>query len=405
MSKNIIPIKDLPLYIKQLCLQLQKMDYSESTCRRTRTVLKQYCDFAVDNGMVEYDSFSVQKFVISKSGDNFQDVYHSYRYNRPFSMLDDFIRTGTIFRQKYRSTCGFEGSYANLFQSYLNYMQSRNYAKDSIQNCRSHLLRFQNYLLDNGISEPKSITHELIKQYVYSLTDHSTSFVCQVTRELKNLFKFAKINEILLDDFSGDLPHFKNTRMQRLPDRFTADEINKILAAIDRNNPLGKRDYAIVLICIRLGLRSCDAISLKFGSIDWSKKEIHVIQKKTNVLVTLPLPEDVGWAIIDYIKNGRPESSSASIFTSHCPPYNDLTQYTNYVVKYLRKAGMYSKEGRRVGMHTLRRTLATSMLENDVPVTVIAQTLGHSDLHSVGNYIRISPSLLKKCAMEVTQFE
>ena len=119
MSKNSIPIKDLPLYIKQLCLQLQKMDYSESTCRRTRTVLKQYCDFAVDNGMVEYDSFSVQKFVISKSGDNFQDVYHSYRYNRPFSMLDDFIRTGTIFRQKYRSTCGFEGSYANLFQSYL----------------------------------------------------------------------------------------------------------------------------------------------------------------------------------------------------------------------------------------------------------------------------------------------
>ena len=111
-------------------------------------------------------------------------------------------------------------------------------------------------------------------------------------------------------------------------------------------------------------------------------------------MVTLPLPEDVGWAIIDYIKNGRPESSSAGIFTSHCPPYNDLTQYTNYVVKYLRKAGMYSKEGRRVGMHTLRRTLATSMLENDVPVTVIAQTLGHSDLHSVGNYIRISPSLL-----------
>ena len=208
-----------------------------------------------------------------------------------------------------------------------------------------------------------------------------------------------------MEDFSSNLPRFKNTRGQRLPDRFTADEIGRILATIDRNNPLGKRDYAIVLICIRLGLRSSDAISLKFDSIDWTTKELHIIQKKTGVSLTLPLPEDVGWAIIDYVKNGRPKCSSTSVFVSHCAPYGDLTRYTNYVVKYLRKAGIYNKNGRRVGMHAFRRSLATSMLENDVPVTVIAQTLGHGDLHSVGNYVRISQNLLKKCAMEVTQFE
>ena len=129
------------------------------------------------------------------------------------------------------------------------------------------------------------------------------------------------------------------------------------------------------------------------------------MQKKTGMPLTLPLPDDVGWAIIDYIRNGRPDSDSENIFVSFTPPYQELTKYSNYVAKYMRKAGLYSGEHRRVGMHTLRRSLATAMLENNVPVTVIAQTLGHGDLHTVGSYIRVSTKLLKQCAMEVSDYE
>lgn len=405
MLRKCIPIKELPSYIELLDVQLQKMKYSNHTRQRTRGILNQYYDFAANSGAVDHNNFMVQKFIASRAGDDFQNKYHSYRYTRPFAMLDDFLLTGTVFCQKYETGCDFDAEFSKLFDAYLNYMIGRNYAKASIRNCKSHFLRFQNYLLDNEISSPMLITHGSVQQYTYSLTCYSTTYVCQVVRELRNLFKFAKVNEILMEDFSSNLPRFKNTRGQRLPDRFTADEIGRILATIDRNNPLGKRDYAIVLICIRLGLRSSDAISLKFDSIDWTTKELHIVQKKTGVSLTLPLPEDVGWAIIDYVKNGRPKCFSTSVFVSHCAPYGDLTRYTNYVVKYLRKAGIYNKNGRRVGMHAFRRSLATSMLENDVPVTVIAQTLGHGDLHSVGNYVRISQNLLKKCAMEVTQFE
>ena len=74
---------------------------------------------------------------------------------------------------------------------------------------------------------------------------------------------------------------------------------------------------------------------LKFSSMDWAKKGLHIVQKKTGIPLTLPLPDDVGWAIIDYIRNGRPNSISENIFVSFTPPYQELTQYSNYVVPFL----------------------------------------------------------------------
>lgn len=405
MSKKQVQIKNLQVHVDALCAHLKEMGYSEYTIRKTNSVLNRYILFAENAGIQFHDNFCTQNFILANLGDDYQSKYHSYTITRPLAMLDDFLTLGTVFRQKYAGFSEFTEAFAEPFESFLAYLTSRNYAQASVRNCRSHLLRFQNYLLDNGVSDPCFITHDLVKQYADSLVIYSTTTNCQITRDMRNFFSYAKAHEILKEDFSPDLPHFKNTRGQRLPDRLTAEEINKIVNMIDRNNPLGKRDYAIVLIAVRLGLRNSDVTSLKFSSVDWAKKELHIVQIKTGVPLSLPLPDDVGWAIIDYIRNSRPNSVSDNIFVSHTPPYNGLTQYTNYVAKYMRKAGIYSNEKRRVGMHTLRRSLATTMLENDVPVTVIAQTLGHGDLNTVGKYIRISTKLLKQCAMEVDCFE
>ncbi|MCM1228350.1 MAG: tyrosine-type recombinase/integrase [Clostridium sp.] len=396
--------KDLPFLIDSLCEHLKENGYSESTIQKVRRAFKRFCRFADENKIEVYDSFSVQSFITYYNGDDYQDKYYSWKITRPFNMLNDYLRVGTVIKQKYLGG-SFTKEYETFFQSFLDSMKLRNYAADSIKICRSHLLRFQHYLLSNGIRSLDMLTPDAVKKYCNSLTAYSTTSSCLIIRELKRLFEFARINGYVNDDFVLDLPKVKNTRSQRLPDTFTAEEINKILDVIDRNNPMGKRDYAIVITTVRLGLRDCDVIALKFSAIDWAKKEIHIIQKKTGVPLTLPLPDDVGWAIIDYIKNARPDSRSEHIFVSFNSPYNGLTTYNNLVAKYMRKAGLYSEEKRRKGMHTLRRSLATSMLENDVPVSVIAQTLGHGDLHTVGNYIRVSLNLLKKCAMEVDDFE
>ena len=399
-----VRIRELPSFIDALCKHLKENGYSEKTIQNVRNRLECFCRFSVENKIEVYDSFSVQNFITYNYGDDYQDKYYSWRITRPFGMLDNYLRFGTVIRQKY-SNGTFAEDFEPLFQSFLNYLERRNYAADSIKICRSHLLRFQQFLMSNNIRTLDKISSDIVKKYCNSLASYSTTASCQIIRELRHLFTYAKNNDYFTDDLSAALPHIKNTRAQRLPDVFTSEEINKILDVIDRDNPMGKRDYAIVITAVRLGLRNCDVISLKFAAVDWTKKEIHIVQKKTGVPLTLPLPEDVGWAIIDYIKNARPDSASDSIFVGFNPPYGELTTHSNLVVKYMRKAGLYSEEKRRAGMHTLRRSLATSMLENDVPVPVIAQTLGHGDLNTVGSYIRVSIKLLKKCAMEVDDFE
>ena len=88
----------------------------------------------------------------------------------------------------------------------------------------------------------------------------------------------------------------------------------KLLAAIDRGNPSGKRDYAIILLVARLGIRVGDVNNLKFENIDWRTNSISFVQNKTGNRATLPLLKDVGWAIIDYVNNGRPKIESLIFF-------------------------------------------------------------------------------------------
>ena len=405
MSKKIILIAELPSYIDGLCERLKEMGYSDGTIKTHRRTLNKFCQYADKMQFKNFDSFAIQQFVIASNADDYDNKYHSCRYNRPFAMLNDFITFNSVLRQKYSSVCSFNETFSKGFSSFLEYLARRNFSDLSIKTCRSHLLRFHDFLVSNGINDFSDLSCEIVRSYCNTLSEFSTTTSAQISRDLKKLFEYLKIHEYTSKDFSSSVPNFRNTRGEKLPEKFTSEEIEKIINAIDKNNPIGKRDYTIVLIAVRLGLRNGDITRLKFSSINWTKKEIHIIQHKTGVPLTLPLPDDVGWAIIDYIKNGRPNSDCEYVFVSHNPPFKELTVYTNLVAQYMRKAGLYIEPQRKLGMHTLRKSLATSMLENNVPVNIIAQTLGHSDLNSVGNYIRISTKLLKKCAMEVTDYE
>lgn len=113
------------------------------------------------------------------------------------------------------------------------------------------------------------------------------------------------------------------------------------------------------------------------------------------------MPDDVGWAIIDYLKNGRPVSDSKYVFIQHNPPYGQYADLRNLLVKQMRKAGIETPANKRIGMHCFRHSLATTMLEKGVPLPVISQTLGHADISSTEVYLRINISQLRLCALEV----
>ena len=107
----------------------------------------------------------------------------------------------------------------------------------------------------------------------------------------------------------------------RIPSIWSHEDLKKLLDTIDRGNPSGKRDYAIILLVARLGLRSVDVKNLMLSDIKWSENKVMLVQSKTNEPVLLPLLKDVGWAIIEYLKNGRPESDFPNVFYGTWHPY------------------------------------------------------------------------------------
>ena len=224
---------------------------------------------------------------------------------------------------------------------------------------------------------------------------------------LKSLLEYAFLNGYHSQNLAVLCPKIpRNKTLNHLPSTFTEDEIKRILKAVDRANPCGKRDYAMLLMVVRLGLRSVDIRNLKFENINWGKKEITLTQSKTNLPLSLPLLDDVGWAIIDYLRDGRPDSGCTHIFIRHIPPYTELA-HNPYAMfqRYLTRAGISCEHERRHGLHALRHSLASQLLEESIPLPVISDVLGHTCIDTTMVYLKIDLPQLRKCALEVPSWQ
>jgi integrase len=120
---------------------------------------------------------------------------------------------------------------------------------------------------------------------------------------------------------AGRLPPHRHLRHESEPHLWTAGEIRRLLAVIDRRSAVGKRDYAMILMTARLGLRISDLRQLGLGDLDWRAKTLKIVQRKTGRPLSLPLLGDVGWAVIDYVRHGRPETACTRVFVKHSYPF------------------------------------------------------------------------------------
>ena len=152
------------------------------------------------------------------------------------------------------------------------------------------------------------------------------------------------------------VPQIKIDKTSRIPSAYSKEEVQKLLDSIDRGSPKGKRDYAILLLASRLGMRAGDICSLSFKNLKWEHNEIELIQEKTQEKIQLPLLPEVGSAIIDYLKYGGTMTESATIFMRHTCPITPLTPHTlhSIVSQYLRVAGIKVPDGKKHGPHALR---------------------------------------------------
>ncbi|MDR0726296.1 MAG: tyrosine-type recombinase/integrase [Prevotellaceae bacterium] len=189
---------------------------------------------------------------------------------------------------------------------------------------------------------------------------------------------------------------------EKLPSVYDAEEIKQIETTVDRSSSVGKRDYAILLLATRLGLRSSDIAGLQFSNLDWDNNIIRLSQYKTNREIELPLLADIGEAIIDYLKYGRPVSQTQYVFMSSCAPYRPINRMiiNSAIVRIIRFSKICIRN-RRFGPHAMRHTLASQLLRNGTALPVISETLGHANTQMTMEYLRIDFNGLMSCTLDV----
>ncbi len=273
----------------------------------------------------------------------------------------------------------------------------------TIDGYQRYVMRFLDHMEKHGAVQLTDISVDLLYSYISTQSGRNRSTVKATLGPVRIFLRFLYINEYISQDISQFVGNVNVRSQRRIPSVWTKDEVLKLLAAIDRGNPSGKRDYAIILLVVRLGIRVGDVNNLKFENIDWQKSRISFVQNKTQNPVVLPLLKDVGWAIIDYVQNGRPKIDSPYIFLTHIPPYKryaDKNHLHATVEKYLALTDIQEQPHKKRGMHSLRHTLANRLQENRESYHLISSALGHSSPDSAAVYVKTDIELLRECALD-----
>jgi integrase len=242
-----------------------------------------------------------------------------------------------------------------------------------------------------------------VEAFVATLAGYQVKTVEQKLCAVRSFLRFASAGGLVDAAVLEAVPAVRSSRQVGVPSVWDPGDVARILDAIDRGNPCGKRDYAIILLVTRLGLRGVDVKQLEFADFDWPGNRLSVVQAKTGRGVQLPLLKEVGWAVIDYIRHGRPVCDCPQVFLRHhapIGPFSEQDHLHQILVKHARAAHVAVSEKRRHGMHSLRHTLATRLMEDGTPIEQIADILGHQSVQSTGVYLKSSLGLLARCALD-----
>jgi integrase/recombinase XerD len=211
---------------------------------------------------------------------------------------------------------------------------------------------------------------------------------------LRALLRFLYLEGLTENDLTSAVPSVAVWRGAALPKGLAAEDVRRMLASCDRRTPVGCRDFAILTVLARMGLRAGEVAALELGDIDWRAGEV-LIRGKADRHERLPLPRDVGRALVDYLRRGRPDRQDPHLFLRALAPYGPTTRHAigELVRSACRRAGLAP-----VGVHRLRHTVATETLRAGAPLEEIASLLRHRSTASTVTYAKVDFLRLRELA-------
>ncbi|ENV3932141.1 site-specific integrase [Salmonella enterica] len=395
----------LSALISDLDRELLRLRYKESTMIWYRQCWRRLEGYFSARGVEEFSleiaiawvDTSCDFFAKEQAGKLKQTDVYLFRVAQ---MLGDFVAHGAVLRRYDRRADKLTADQAELIGKFQAGLRAEGCAVSTVRTYGTLAGEFLSFV--DTRCRLADCDARTVEAFVATLSGYQAKTVEQKLCAVRSFLRYAGRQGQVDADVLKAVPAVKSSKYARVPSVWDAADVTRILDAIDRGNPGGKRDYAIITLVTRLGLRSIDVKRLELDDFDWPGNRLWVRQTKTGRRIQLPLLKDVGWAVIDYIRHGRPSTDCRQVFLRHTAPigpFSDQDHLHQILCKHARVAHVALRDHRRHGMHSLRHTLATRLMEGGTPIEEIADILGHQSVGTTGVYLKTSLGLLRQCAL------
>lgn len=407
-SERSFPIKDDEIDAGYLIRRAEsEMDYLHLTPSTLGQYLKAWREFYISlylNGDTSFNREACRLFIESTDERLRDGQMHVWKWKirrRSVNVLLEVADTGCfkwkLFRRK--KICCQENTLEKLRQQYLSFIRSRNLENTTVS---LHDYAFRCLVDGIGVRNASELS-DVGASHIQTMLTSLSKRLCLNSRGtvypiLRQVLSYLYISGFMSNNFSGMIltPAYQNKHLRPY---LNAGDEEKMFAVMEEA-PF--RTKAMMRLAIRLGLRDIDICSLQFSQIDWQNDMIVLKQEKTGVTLSLPLLEDVGNSIMDYIMKERPAAAKGYpyIFVRAQAPYTKLTSMYGICSDIFGKADVKTENCDSRGVHVCRYTLVHKLLLKKVPHQVITDTLGHVSKESDKPYISMEEQMLRECPLD-----
>jgi site-specific recombinase XerD len=279
----------------------------------------------------------------------------------------------------------------DLAPGFLDHLRNeRGLRRDTLHLYEHHLRVFERFLRSAAITDLATLTPAIVNRFLIDSTARIQAGGRQGRAgSLRVLLRYLRRQGVIATDLDRAVPRGRTYKQAAIPRAIPWSDIERILASVDRRSACGKRDFAVLMLLATYGLRSQEIAAMELSAIDWPRSRFHVLGRKAGNSTTYPLAAPVGEAIIDYLRNARPQCTDRHLFVSLSAPFRGVGHWaiSGRASVHLRRAGI---KVRRPGSHTFRHSCVQRLVEADVPFKQIGDYVGHRSDASTQVYAKIA---------------
>jgi integrase len=396
-------MKNLQELMIQAETHLEGLGYRVTVLANYRRAWSKFAAYCEENRITQPDESVIASYLESERPREKYSRENIVFHNNAIRRLFDLEVNGKMPRCYVSSRYAVPSCYLEIHSDYEACLAHKGLAQRTIIAKSLNAKRFLSFIADIGVTHISQLRQHHVYSYLSSINSKTSVGRSAVLFFLRGFFSYLTENQDADAPLTEMFPVILVNHYESLPSVYSAEELKKMAKAIDTNGNCACRDRAVIMLALQLGLRAGDIRNLKIKDIDWRLRKLSIIQGKTKKPLELPLPEECFFALLDYLKNERPNCDDGHVFVRSRAPHQ---AYTNSNVFYYVISGCFERAGvdtsnKHRGLHSLRHSSAVNMLINDTPYPVISGILGHENANTTKQYLRMDVTHLRQLALEV----